>query len=255
MAEGGDGYVLQPEALQGPLTARNLEDFALCPRKYLLSHFVPRGEARAFVGGPAALHRAVRAALMEAYAAGGPKAFGPDRLRAAFARNWDGSCCRDSLEEEQLQRDGLRMLDQHLQEPVVGEDLRVDMRLEAELDGQRFVAVADLLGSKPAQVVRFSTARRPPSPGQLREDLSWGLLWLVGREALGGDSLTGVLWDLRNARRVEYALDAATREELIRRLTAGARAIRGEHEFETRKGQHCRWCRSRLQCPAWGRAR
>jgi len=255
MVESSEGYVLQPAALQGPLTARNLEDFALCPRKYLLSHFVPRGEARAFVGGPAALHRAVRAALMEAYAAGGPEAFGLARLQAAFAQNWDGSCCRDSLEEERLQREGLRMLAQHLQSPVMGADLRADVRLEADLEGQAFVAVADVLGTDPPQVVRFSTSRRPPSPGELPEDLSWGLLWLLATEALGRQDVTGVLWDLRRERRVEYTLDGPGRDELRRRLLAGARAIRSERAFEPRKGQHCRWCRSRLQCPAWGRGR
>jgi len=123
------------------------------------------------------------------------------------------------------------------------------------LSGQVFVAVADLLGTEPAQVVRFSTSRRPLSAGRLPADLSWGLLWLLGAEALGTDAVTGVLWDLRRARAVEYALDAGARVELVRRLSAGARAIRAEREFETRKGQHCRWCRSRLQCPAWGRGR
>lgn len=256
MTEPTEGYLLAPPPPpEAPLTARNLEDYEECPRKYLLSHFATRAETRDFSGGPAALHRAVRTALLEMYKAGGPEVLGLPALLESFEGTWDGSLCKDSREEEDLRRDGLRMLEQHWSEPLsVTSTLSVDLRLEAELSGHRLVAVADLLigqGSPLPQVVRLTTSRRPPSPGELIGGFSWGLLYLLAARHLGGTDVQGLMVDLRRGRQVTYALSSLEQEDLVRRLAAVAGQIRRDQTFVAKKGGRCRWCRSRGDCPAW----
>ncbi len=63
------GYVLSRTVPEGPLTARNLADYVQCPRKFMLSFFSTPADTGQFIGGPAVLHRAVRAALVGFYAA------------------------------------------------------------------------------------------------------------------------------------------------------------------------------------------
>jgi len=122
--------------------------------------------------------------------------------------------------------------------------------MEADIGGQRFAAVADVLCTGPAQAVRLTTSRRPPSPGELREDISWVLLYLLGQRAAGRDTV-GVMMDLRGGRRLEYSLAADEVSRMEARLPAIAGSIRREREYRPQKGKHCRWCRSRSDCPAW----
>jgi hypothetical protein len=248
MSDATAGYVLEPEAPQGPLTARNLEDFDQCPRKYLLSFLVPRAEGTRFVGAAAALHRAVRDALLEQHAVGGGS---EATLREAFARHFDGSACRDSREEEDTRRDGLRMMEAQASQPLLPPG-RCDVRLELPLGGHVFVAVADVLSPEPPGVFRLVTARRPPSPGELVDRLSPALLWLAAAGALG-DAVTAHVVDLRQGRLLSYRLEAAERGALSARLVSLADRLRREREFAANRGAHCRWCRSQPECPAWKR--
>ena len=39
--------------------------------------------------------------------------------------------------------------------------------------------LADIIAVAPPRVARFTTSRRPPSPGELTDNLSWGLLCLL----------------------------------------------------------------------------
>ena len=254
MADANTGYVIAPEPPAGPLTARNLEDFVECPRKYLLSHFSTRAHTREFIGGPAALHRAVRAALLGMYAVADPTRHPLEALLAAFEEVWDGAACADSREEEDLHRDGIAILTRHHGEPLTlcGETL-TDLRLEESIGGHVFVAVADVVGSEPPTLVRFTTSRRPPSPGELPDDLSWALLYLLGLRRFASEQPVCVMADLRRGRQVSYALDAPARARVEARLGALAGRIRGEREFPTMTGRHCRWCHSRRECPAWHR--
>lgn len=254
MAESNTGYIIAPEPPAGPLTARNIEDFVECPRKYLLSHFSTRAHTREFIGGPAALHRAVRAALLDMYAVPEPRQYPLEALLAGFEENWDGAACADSREEEDLHRDGIAMLARHHEEPLpVGGEVSTDLRLEHDIAGHVFVAVADVVASEPPTLVRFTTSRRPPSPGELQDDLSWALLHLLGLRHFAPAEPVCVMADLRKGRQVAYALDASARARVEARLTASARRIRGEREFAAITGRHCRWCRSRRECPAWHR--
>lgn len=261
MTQPDAGYMPVQRPPEVALTARNLEDFILCPRKYLLSYFFGRRQTAEFIGGPAALHRAVRGALLQMYAARRSGACPLDVLLEAFEGLWDGSLCRDSKEEEDLHRQGILMLKRHWEQPLepAGDGWEVDVRIEQEIGGRRFVAVADLAVIGSPRLVRFTTSRRPPSPGQLPDSLSWGLLYLVGSgwvEAAGApvDELVCVMADLRRGRRVEYALDEKQRARLEARVTGLAGRIRREREFPPATGKHCRWCRSRRDCPAWQRS-
>lgn len=275
MTEPTAGYVLTPEPPSGPLTARNLEDFAQCPRKYLLSFFSTRARTQQFIGGPAALHRAVRSALLEMYATGGPGAYALDKMVEAFEESWDGSACKDSKEEEDLHRDGVLMLQRHAQRPLQlggpgssaasephstgreparatkSVEVQTDLRLEGDIGGHLLVAVADLAVPDPPRVVRFTTSRRPPSPGELPKDLSWGLLYLLGLRHFEDEDLVCVMADLRKGREIEFALDAAQCSRLEARISGLADRIRQEREFPAVTGKQCRWCRSRRECPAW----
>lgn len=253
--DSGPGYVLLQPPPDAPLTARNLEDFALCPRKYLLSFFEPAAQTVRFVGGPAALHRAVRAALVEMYAAGGPQRYPLERLLERFEGAWDGRACADSREEEDLHRDGLSMLQRHHAQPLAAAGApQADLRLEGRIGGEPCVAVADVAWSSPPRVVRFTTARRPPTEKELRESLSWTLLYLLAVQHWEAEGLVAVMVDLRRGREVEYALSDGEQEAAARRIAELAGRLRRERDHPPRPGKHCRWCRSRAQCPA-GRRR
>jgi hypothetical protein len=248
MSDATAGYVLGPEAPKGPLTARNLEDFVQCPRKYLLSFLVARAEGTRFVGAAAALRRAVRDSLLELHAAGGAS---EEAAREAFERHFEGAACRDSREEEDARRDGLRMVEAQLREPLLPPG-QCDVRLELALGEHVFVAVADVLSPAPPGVYRLVTSRRPPSPSELVERLSPALLWLAAAGALG-EEVTAHGVDLRQGRLLPYRLEAPQRSALEARLVALADSLRREYEFPANRGTHCRWCRSQPDCPAWKR--
>jgi hypothetical protein len=251
-------YILPEEEARRPLTARNLEDFALCPRKYLLSFFETREHLRRFLGGPAALGQALRRALIEFHQRGGVEAVTEAELGALFEADWDPALCADSLEAELLHRDGRRMLtayhegQQRDPAPVV----RVDMRMEEEIGGERFVAVADRvdeLPEGPLRLVRFTSSHRPPSPAALAEDTSALLLLAVGRRQFPERCVEVAVHALRPGRLIMLV---TTDEEAARfesSLLRRARTVRSETAFAPRKGAQCKWCRSIWQCPAWPR--
>lgn len=256
MTEASTGYIIEQQPPDAPLTARNLEDFAQCPRKYLLSFFSGHARTSAFIGGPAALHRAVRAALLDLYAAGGAAVYALEDLLQAFEAAWDGALCKDSREEEDLHRQALLMLTEHWRSPLdIGSDVQADLRLEERIGAHSFVAVADLATSRPPRALRFTTSRRPPSPGELPQSLSWGVLYLLGLRRLADRDATGedfacVMVDLRGGREAPFSLDDDQRTNLEGRLTDVADRIRREREFPPITGKQCRWCRSRSDCPA-----
>jgi len=140
-------YQLTAEFRQKALSARMLEDFELCPRKFLLSHFLSWEEERRFRGGPAALHEAVRQALIECYERGGPSVCSLDILLESFAAHWRGELCADSLEEEQLYEQGRQMLQNYHADHCEDKAfvLATDLRMEHIMAGQSLVAVADVV--------------------------------------------------------------------------------------------------------------
>ncbi|MBU0608262.1 MAG: PD-(D/E)XK nuclease family protein [Armatimonadetes bacterium] len=250
-------YQLPPEFREQPLSARVLEDYALCPRKFLLSFFVSRDDERRFRGGPAALHEAVREALVDCYNLGGPHVTDAQVLRDSFEAHWQGDLCTDSIEEEQLHEQGLQMLqdyhDDHRAQPV--EVLATDRRLEATLEGQAFVAVADVVLScaEEVRVLRFVTSRRPLTEDQLRDDLSAELLWLLAHESSPAAEPQVLFYSLRQRRAREVTLDPDHVAHIRHELGSHAARLYREHDFAPVKGKYCRWCRVRNRCPLWQR--
>jgi len=255
-------YQLPPEFRQQPLSARVLEDYAVCPRKFLLSFFVNRDDERRFRGGPAALHDAVRKALMDCYNLGGPAATDLQVLLDGFEAHWQGDLCTDSVEEEQLHEQGLKLLrdyhEDHRERPVGV--LATDQRREATIAGQAFVAVADVVLRLPdgtLEVIRFVTARRPLSEDELRTDLSAQLLWLLTQEASAWARTSWtrhvLFYSLRQRRAREIALTPDEAAAARRDLASRAARILRETDFTPIKGKYCRWCRVRNRCPLWQR--
>jgi hypothetical protein len=251
---------LPDEFHEQPLSARMLDDFATCPRKFLLSFFTSRDAERHFRGGTAALHQAVRAAVLEAWALGGPAKVPAQSLQDGFEANWDGSLCADSLEEQQLHTQGRKILQDYHAHHATGEIdlLGTDIRLTGQIGEQTFVAVADLLLSpETGQVtfVRLTTSRSPLGPAQLAKDVSAQLLWLLAQEHPLEEVVDRrVVYEaLRKPAKHEVSLTED--EEQYARRDIGSRVARIHREaaFEPSKGKHCRWCRSRARCPAWPR--
>ena len=247
---------LPPEFYEQALTARMLDDFATCPRKFLLSFFVTREEGRHFRGGPAVLHQAIRQALLHSYKVGGPAKQPLADLLVAFERHWEGHLCADAVEEEQLHDQGLQMLRDyhaaHSAEQVIVE--ATDLRLTGKVGEQEFVAVADLvLRREPEglEAYRFVTSRRPLSAKELPKDISAQLLWLLVKENLGKARV--LYYALRQGQVREVALSPDEEEYLRRDLVSRAARVRREREFQPQKGRYCRWCRSRAKCPLWRR--
>ena len=256
MPDAPPSYIMASRPPDTPLTARNLEDFAQCPHRFLLSFFSGRKQRRQSIGGPAALHSAVRAALLGLYGGGGSEHVGLDSLLDAYEEAWDGSLCRDSREEEDLHKQGREMLRRHWDNPVPASGpIQTDVRMSDEIQGHRLVAVADLVIAEPSAVVRFTTSRRPPSPGELQSNLSWGVLYLMALRSLAtpeapSADMACLMVDLRKTRAVAVQMSEEERGSLEARTVGLARDIRREREFPPVTGQHCRWCRSREDCTA-----
>jgi len=251
-----DEQVLAPLDLGGrPFTARAIVDWTECPMKFLLSWFIGHAESRRFIGGPAALHQAVRQALVGMYRLGGPARVTAEDLLAMFAEHWDGSLCADSLEEERLHASGVKMLEEYhaaqCQRPV--EVVGVDEHLEVELGGHRFVAVADVVLREDdggVNAMRFLTARQPPSKTDVVEGPGWGLLFAAARQRWTEDDVSVTMYSVRRQRGVRVRYHEVELERLLRRLTSAADRIRVATNFPARTGQQCRWCRARDRCPA-----
>ncbi len=256
-------YILPEEARRRPLTARNLEDYALCPRKYMLSFFEPPGGVRRFLGGPAALGRALRRAIIEFHRLGGVDEVGQQRLVALFEEYWEPALCADSLEEEKLHAEGVEMITAYYERVASGQAewaagqarvVEVDLRMEVEIEGEWFVAVADLVVATQDQgrrLVRFTSARRPPGPGELAKDTSALLLLAVGKQHFAGHQVEVGYCRLRGGRLIVPQITEQALAQFTGRVVQQARIMRQDKEFEPRKGKQCRWCRSRSQCPVW----
>ena len=249
------GYVIYQEPPRRPLTARNLADYALCPQKFLLSFFVSRHASERFQGGSAALHGAARAALTECYRQGGPRSVPPERLLELFKQHWEGRLCADSLEEEQLQRQGQEMMRRYHQDhaaetaPTVG----LDLRMEADLGEHRFVAVVDRAfqeDGEPLTLVRYKTTRQVPGPGGLAKDVSLALLLLVG-EAHFEEAAQAAVYALRPGKLVVAELGQAERRAWGEQFVQQATAVRRARDYPTVVGRHCSVCRCRSLCPYW----
>ena len=259
---------MTPQPPQRPLTARNLADFTLCPQKYLLSFFTTRAQSRRFIGGPAALHRAVRSALMQTYQLGGPGQVAETALLRMFEENWQGELCADSREEQQLHSEGWQILkayhQAHKKEP--NQAIAADMRFEGEIGDHRFVAVADRVDQAEdgtITLLRYKSTRRPPSPAQLAEDISAGVLLLLGQAHFVDKNLSAeaalaakadcqvAVYALRPGTLVVAPIDEPQLSSLRERIIDLAQRIRQAQQFPTNKGTHCRWCRSQAQWPAW----
>ncbi len=244
---------------QRPLTARNLQDFQLCPQKYLLSLSVAPSQARKFIGGPAALQEVIRRALIDCYQQGGPQQISQQRLLDFFAEHWQGELCADSLEESQLHRRGIRMLTDYYQKHhnSPNQTIAVDLRLTGEIAGHNFVAVADRVDRDDDGIItllRYKTSASPPGPAALAQDLSAGLLLLLGSQYYAPAQCQTAIYALRRQRLIIADIDAGQRQWLREQIVALADEVHSAQDFPTRKGQHCRWCRSRAQCPAWASA-
>ncbi len=258
MTQGRDDapqFIEPIELPDRPFTARNIADWRQCPRKFLLSWFVPREETRRFLGGPATLHQALRDALVDCYRQGGPREVPLDRVEAIFEDGWDGSACADSLEEERLHAQGLKMLrDYHAshQRPWP-RAIEVDLRMEVTLGDHRFVAVADAVMREEdggVNAMRWLSSRRPPSVNEIFESPSWALLFACAREHFPDEDVSVTMYSLRrgSGHRVRFREDEF--EPLVSWLTRAADRIRVATEFPPETGTHCRWCRARSRCPA-----
>jgi len=239
-----------------PLTAALLEAFVLCPMKFRLYRLgnAQSGVTRR-VEGARALHAAVKHCLDECYRAGGPGGYPVQRLLEDFTRSFDGRACADSREEEEQRATGLRILAEyhadHLGDALC--DLRVDVALEGPIDAWTWRAQADRREARPdgsVAYVMYSTARRPPSPGALAEDLRTGVLQLLAEGAEGRPVEVEV-----HALRSRRVLDATKRPDqlaaLTQRLRETATSATALADPPALRGRHCRWCHARSICPQW----
>ncbi len=241
------------------MTARNLRDFELCPQKYLLSLAVAPAEARQFIGGPAVLQWAMRGTVIDCYRRGGPQQISQPSLLDLFEQHWQGELCADSLEESQLHSRGIRMLTDYYQthHEAPNQTIAVDLRLTAEIAGHDFVAVADCINRDDSGIVtllRYKTSASPPGPGMLAKDISAGLLLLLGSQHYPSEQCQTAIYALRPQRLTVADIDADQRRRLREQIIGLAEELHSAQDFPTQKGQHCRWCRSRTQCPAWASA-
>ena len=238
------------------LTARNLADFRLCPQKYLLSVLVTPTDTRKFIGGPAVLHQATRQALVECYQRGGPQEVAVEALLESYEQNWEGNLCADSLEETLLHARGIKMLTAyyHAHHDQPNQTIAVGLRLGDKIEGHEFVAVADRVDRDESGLItllRYKSGSSPPGPGALAKDISAGLLLLLGSMHYAPQLCQTAVYALRRGRLTIADIDEAQLDRLRQQIVTLAGELRSAEEFPARTGEHCRWCRSRAQCPAW----
>lgn len=214
------------------------------------------------------MHRALRAALIQMYRIGGPQQVAQSTLLQFFEDNWESDLCADSLEEEQLHSEGLEILKAYYQahKDQPNQTIACDMRLEDEIAGHRFVAVADRVDQAAdgtIALLRYKSSRRPPGPGELAQDISTGLLLLLGQAHFADKDLSAepalaakaecevAIYALRPGRLIVAPIDGPGLAALREGIVSLAQRARQAQDFPTNKGRHCRWCRSRGQCPAW----
>jgi hypothetical protein len=254
------GREITPEYLQRRrLTARNLADFRLCPQKYLLSLAVSPEQTRKFIGGPAAVQWATRAALVECYDRGGPQQVPVEDLLQMFEDNWDGNLCADSLEETQLHSRAVQMLaayyETHHDKP--NRALASGLRLTGNVEGHDFVAVADRVDEDETGLItllRYKSGSSPPGPGSLAGDISAGLLLVLGTAHYAPQPCRTAVYALQPGRLIVADTDDDRLTGLRSQIARLAHRVHTVDDFPTNTGTHCRWCRSRADCPAWADA-
>jgi hypothetical protein len=255
-----DRYILPEGFFDRPLTAREVEDFALCPRRFLLSQFVSREETRRFLGGPAVMHNALRGSIVRLYREGNPQENAEAKLLESFDDLWEGELCADSVEEERLAAQGRRILSEFAAEFVAERPaaLAADMSLTGELRGVSMVAVADLVFApagegQPVLVVRLNSRGRPPGRGELSKELSAGVLLLLAGQHFAPEEVKVGYYCLRPGKLVEVSMSDDEMAHLQHVVSSRVKRMRRETEFAPRKGKHCRWCRVRSRCEIWRR--
>lgn len=241
---------LPDDFFEKPFTARALKDFAQCPRKFLLSRFVPREETRRFLGSGAILHQALRRAIIEAYRAG------PETIVQTFDEHFEGHLCKDSLTEENLRRQGHAILDEFVSEWMneYPEAFETDLMITRTVGERRFRATAELVfqpDETDLLLVRLNSSRRPPTKNELAEDLSALLLHLLAKEHYAPQSVQVAYYCLRPRRLQPVEVTEDRLDYLRRDLQSRVRRIEREREFPARPYKHCRWCRARGVCEAW----
>ena len=260
MESRDDRYILPDGFFDRPLSAREVEDFALCPRRFLLSQFVSREETRRFLGGRAVLHNALRGSIVRLYREGNPAENAEMKLLESFADLWEGELCADSVEEERLAAQGRRILSEFAVRGLteMPAALAADMSLNGEISGVALVAVADLVfadkgDEEPVEVVRLNSRGRPPGPAELSKELSAGVLLLLARQHFTPRQVRASYYCLRPGRLVEVSMSDDAVEYLRHDVGSRMNRMRRETEFAPRKGKHCRWCRVRSRCEIWRR--
>ena len=242
------------------LTARNLEDYAVCPLKLMFSLTASKDELEKLLGGPAMLTRAIRSALQEM---GGGRLLAEldaTALRASFAGHFEGRYCADSREEDELRETGRQVLAAFAARSTAPgtEGVRVeagDLQLEGEIAGQPFRAAADLMlvAEGRREIVRCSMSRKLLTPAELGKDANVLLLHELAAQRYNEGETRIVVEALRQGARVEPDFGESGREAGLAEIVRAAGGIRRAREFPPQKGEHCRWCRSRRRCPAWRR--
>jgi len=241
-----------------PLTASLLDALTLCPMKY---HLYRLGGAEAGltrrVDAARALHAAVKHCLDECYRLGGPAQCALERLQEEFTTCFDGRACADSREEDDCRATGLRLLSEyHADHAGDGtEGVRVEVTLEGPIGEEVYRARADRREGRPdgsLAYLLYTTARHPPTPGPLQEDLRTGILQLLAEET-EQRPVEVELHALRRRRIIDATKTPDALAALRDRLAQLARSARALTDPPPLKGRHCRWCHVRGVCPAQGK--
>ena len=241
-----------------PLTASLIEAFVLCPMKYRLYRLGgPQGGMTRRVDAARALHAAVKHCLDECYRSGGPQEWPVERLHEEFTKSFNGAACADSREEEDCRTTGLRLLAEYHADHLADRaaEVRVDLTVEGRLGDVPWRAKADRRETRADESVAYvlySTARQPPSPGSLSEDLRTGVLQVLAEQAEGRPVEIEI-----HALRKRRVIDATKRPDELtateRRAIQLATSARSTTDPPALKGRHCRWCHVRSVCPKWAK--
>jgi RecB family exonuclease len=141
--------------------------------------------------------------------------------------------------------------------PGKGEPVEVELDVEAEIAGVRWVGRIDRLekSDRGYRVVDYKSGTRAPTKDEAAESIQLAF-YTLAVEQTKGDVVASEMWFPRaNTKSVSTRSFATHRlSELAEKMADITRLI-GEEEWEPRVSERCTRCPFRRSCPAWPEGR
>lgn len=240
------------------LSPSQAHSYDSCPRRYALERRLRLGDADSpYAKFGSLIHQALEIAEREVIDTGRPHA-DPDRAVEILEQTWaHASFGTPELNEAWLGK--ARELFTKLYENWPTQDgvpVALETRLEREVDGVRWVGVADRIERTKSglRVVDYKTSRTAATKDEAAVSIQLGFY----ASALDGEEsvVAAEFWYPRTTAKTvsRPRLDISRLDEVRDKMVEVTRAVRSE-SWDPRVGKQCERCVFRLSCPVWPEGR